>query len=120
MLSRGGSTPLKLRIEWPLDQERLRIILSCTRKIQSLVINTTNSNEPCDARAFSVLNLSSLQHLNVATSDHKTMEDFMDIGLRSSSQQMTLAVDSGELFIDRLLRHRLMERIVELSVATSQ
>jgi hypothetical protein len=115
-LSRAGSLPLDLIVDWPTDTHKLNLIASVNNPIGALSI-TDRIDESCTVNSFKNLNLGSLRELSLDMPVHK-IPAFMELALKSSQNQLSLQL-KGALPTNDVLAHGLMNRVTRFSIQTS-
>jgi hypothetical protein len=93
----------------------LELISSHDCLIHSLVV----ANSFDTPSVFQNLNLSQLQGLKVSSLTWDQSRGIMDLALQSSSRNMTFDLN-GQLPTPDLLRHELIQRVVNMGISTGQ
>jgi hypothetical protein len=115
VLTRVGLAPLKLGVSGPVEMGTLELISSQNCPIHSLAV----ANNPDTPSVFLNLNLSQLQELKVSRLTWDQSRGIMDLALQSSSRNMTFDLN-GQLPTPDLLRHELIQRVVNMGISNGQ
>ncbi|PVG01747.1 hypothetical protein CPB86DRAFT_57594 [Serendipita vermifera] len=117
VLTRSKSTPLRLNLEWPVDERSLELISSRNRLIESLNVNAFETKIIRSERNFSILNFASLKHLHLTSLDSMIVENLLNAILQSISDGMALTlVDYSLTTIKQFLEHHINQRITNLCI----
>ncbi|PVG01745.1 hypothetical protein CPB86DRAFT_781123 [Serendipita vermifera] len=115
LLVRAQFTPVKLYIEWPINSDVLKPIISRGSDIQSLTIDLKH-NVMLKDPGLSSLNLCSLSHLHLINSNSETSQRFMNMALKSSSLNFVLILENLLAPQKGLLEHELLAKITDLRI----
>jgi hypothetical protein len=116
LLTRAQSTPLKLHIVWPMKKQTLQPLYLRKPSIRSLAFDLTTRGRSFQIPDFAALNVSALEYLHLINTDEDMSIRLMDMALRSRSENFTLVLDTDMALVERLLRHRLLDRVVNLRI----
>jgi hypothetical protein len=117
-LTRAGSTPLDLRVLWPVEIGTLELISSQNCLIRSLAV-VDESHTPLNIFSFQNLDLSQLQEISLSGLQWDQSRIIMDLALQSSCRSMVLNITSCQPALD-LLRHDLIKRMTEINIMSGQ
>jgi hypothetical protein len=84
--------------------------------IRSLAFDLTTRGRSFQIPDFAALNVSALEYLHLINTDEDMSIRLMDMALRSRSENFTLVLDTDMALVERLLRHRLLDRVVNLRI----
>jgi hypothetical protein len=129
-LTRAGSRPLHIHVEYPPASHLLKILSSSKRSIHTLFVGDTHDytvgntleSYPRNVQYDDVknLNMGSLKKLTLQDLVTKEAEIFMDLALQSTCEEITLQLEDEDYIELSILKHDLMKRISGLVLSASE
>ncbi|PVG01782.1 hypothetical protein CPB86DRAFT_823378 [Serendipita vermifera] len=115
VLTRIGSAPLRLHIQWPAEEGTLELISSRQLPIHSLAV-LDGFNTPIAVNRFKGLNVGDLKQLKLQELIWQQGKPIMDLALQSKHCDMNLEITRGDPTLD-LFKHKLIQRVTDISIA---
>jgi hypothetical protein len=115
VLTRAGTTPLKLTLPAWVQPEMLELIASRNHSIHSLTMDYPNSG--LNIGAFSESNMKSLRYLDVngAESEEEEVKKVLDLAILSNHEELDLKISLSQRVI-RTLDHPIFLRAAKLGI----